>query len=143
MPGFLLPIGMPSRPPQFRPHGFVDRKMVRREADSRRGSARERGYNVRWEKARRTFLSRAPLCLGCEAVGRVEAAVIVDHVVPHGGDSARFWNTSLWQACCKWHHDVVKQRLEDRYVRGAIDAAALWLNSPTAIAMTKELRPAG
>jgi 5-methylcytosine-specific restriction protein A len=132
---------MPSRPPQFKPSGYVDRQSVRREADHRRGSARERGYNVRWEKARRTFLTRHPLCLGCEAVDRVEPAVIVDHVVPHGGDTNRFWDTSLWQGCCKWHHDVVKQRLEDRYSRGAVQAADLWLNSKAAVALTVVLTP--
>ncbi len=98
---------------------------------------------MRWEKARKTFLARSPLCLGCEAVGRVEPAVIVDHVVPHGGDSDRFWDTSRWQGCCKWHHDVVKQKLEDRYSRGALTPEALWLNSPAAIAATHAARPNG
>lgn len=134
---------MPSRPATFRPASQPDRAEQRRASDERRGSARDRGYNVRWEKARKTFLARAPLCLGCQAVGRVEAAAIVDHVVPHGGDSERFWDTGLWQGCCKWHHDVVKQRLEDRYARGALPASGLWLNSPEAVALTRDLRPEG
>jgi 5-methylcytosine-specific restriction endonuclease McrA len=132
---------MPSRPANFRPSNHVEPAERRRTEDKRRGSARQRGYNVRWEKARLTFLARAPLCLGCEAVDRVEPATIVDHVEPHGGDSDRFWDTAKWQGCCKWHHDVVKQRLEDRYTRGEIKPAALWLNSMTAVALTRSLRP--
>jgi 5-methylcytosine-specific restriction protein A len=132
---------MASRPPLFRPTARATRQEQSKVYDQRRGSARERGYNVRWEKARRTFLTRHPLCLGCEAVYRVEPAVIVDHVIPHGGDSNRFWDTSHWQGCCKWHHDVVKQRLEDRYSRGAVQAADLWLNSKAAIALTCALTP--
>lgn len=116
---------------------------MRKVYDQRRGSARERGYNTRWEKARRTFLARSPLCLGCEAVGRVEPAVLVDHVEPHGGDSDRFWDTSKWQGCCKWHHDVVKQRLEDRFARGGLAASDLRLDSLAAVALTRNLRPQG
>lgn len=133
---------MPTRPPSFRPSGQPSTAERRREHDERRGSARDRGYNVRWEKARATFLLRAPLCIGCEAVGRVEPAVVVDHVVPHEGDSARFWDTSHWQGCCRWHHNVVKQRLEERFARGELPADALWLSSPAAVALTRALRPA-
>ncbi|WP_336800814.1 HNH endonuclease [Kaistia sp. MMO-174] len=134
---------MAKRPSAFRPAHQPTRQEQSRQYDRRRGSARERGYNVRWEKARRTFLARAPLCLGCEAVGRVEPAIIVDHVIPHGGDSDRFWDTAMWQGCCKWHHDVVKQRLEDLFARGNIAAASLHLDSAEAIAMTRALRSNG
>lgn len=132
---------MAKRPAVFRPAHQPTRQQQARQYDRQRGSARERGYNVRWEKARRTFLARAPLCIGCEAIGTVEPAAIVDHVVPHGGDSERFWDTAMWQGCCKWHHDVVKQRLEDRYARRQIGEAELWLNSKAAIELTRTLRP--
>ncbi|WP_354553717.1 HNH endonuclease [Kaistia defluvii] len=131
---------MSKRPTVFRPSHLPTRVEQNRTYDRHRGSARERGYNVRWEKARRTFLMRSPLCVGCEAVGRIEPAVIVDHVEPHHGDSDRFWDTSKWQGCCKWHHDVVKQRLEDRFARGSLAAADLRLDSPAAIAVTLALR---
>lgn len=130
---------MPSRPGTFRPPAQPSRSEQRQAYDDRRGSARDRGYNVRWEKARKTFLARAPLCLGCEAVGRVEPAAVVDHVVPHEGDTARFWDTARWQGCCKWHHDAVKQALEQRWRRGQIGEAALWLSSPEAVALTRAL----
>ena len=31
---------------------------------------------------------------------KVTAATVVDHVIPHKGDKALFWDTSNWQAMC-------------------------------------------
>ena len=72
----------------------------------------QRGYGYRWQKARKTFLERNPLCAMCEAEGRVTPAGVVDHVRPHKGDQALFWDTSNWQALCAPCHDVHKQRDE-------------------------------
>ncbi|MBY5733514.1 MULTISPECIES: HNH endonuclease [Rhizobium] len=119
-------------PGTFRPKGAPSRKEQNREADDRRGSASKRGYNHRWSKARDTHLRRSPICIGCEAIGRTQAATVVDHVDPHHGDSAKFWDTSMWQSCCKWHHDSVKQQLEAMYAAGRIPLSELWLNSETA-----------
>ncbi len=66
--------------------------------------------------------------------------MLVDHVEPHKGDSAKFWNTSMWQSSCKWHHDVVKQRLELMFDRGQATVADLWLNSPVALKVAAKLR---
>ena len=53
-----------------------------------------------------------PLCVMCQADGRVEPATVVDHIKPHRGDSAMFWDRSNWQSLCKRHHDSDKQMLE-------------------------------
>jgi len=90
----------------------LDHRTRNREYDQRRGSARERGYNSRWEKARKTYLMRNPLCVMCQKEGRVTAATVVDHIRPHKGDSALFWDTDNWQSLCKPHHDRDKQREE-------------------------------
>lgn len=79
-----------------------------------RKSARARGYTRRWEKARATWLKAHPLCVYCERQGRVSAATVVDHVVPHKGDQMLFWDTSNWQSLCKTHHDATKQAEERR-----------------------------
>lgn len=42
----------------------------------------------------------------------------------------------MWQSCCKWHHDSVKQVLEGMYLRGRIPLADLWLTSATARELT-------
>ena len=77
-------------------------------ADARRG----RGYGRRWQAARLRHLAREPLCRYCAAQGRTRAATVVDHIAPHRGDSARFWDSSNWQSLCKPCHDGAKSRLE-------------------------------
>lgn len=68
--------------------------------DTRRGSAASRGYDHRWRLARANFLARHPLCAMCHAARRVVPATVVDHITPHRGDMAIFWDTSNWQALC-------------------------------------------
>jgi 5-methylcytosine-specific restriction endonuclease McrA len=126
-------------PPTYRPHGARDRMEVRRAADERRGSARERGYDARWERARTAYIAAHPLCIGCEAVGRVTRASVVDHIVPHQGDQRLFWDEANWQPCCSFHHDRVKQQLEARWRAAEIGVAALRLGSSEAAALTRML----
>ena len=68
------------------------------------------------------------------------AADLVDHVEPHKGDTIKFWDTSKWQSSCRWHHDVVKQRLELMWARGEITVMDLWLDSPVALRLAEQLR---
>jgi 5-methylcytosine-specific restriction endonuclease McrA len=37
---------------------------------------------------------------------------IVDHIIPHRGNLALFWDEENLQAVCKEYHDGEKQRLE-------------------------------
>jgi 5-methylcytosine-specific restriction protein A len=48
----------------------------------------------------------------CKAEGRTVPARVVDHVKPHRGDRALFWDERNWQPLCKRHHDSDKQREE-------------------------------
>jgi 5-methylcytosine-specific restriction protein A len=73
----------------------------------------------------------------------VAATQATDHVIPPKGDMVLFWDADNWQPACGWHHDVVKQRLELAYGRGDIDASALRLDSPQAVALSLELIEAG
>lgn len=77
-----------------------------------RKSARDRGYTHAWEKARARFLHLHPTCSMCAAAGRLTPATVVDHVVPHKGDPAKFWSEDNWQSLCKLHHDSTKRRVE-------------------------------
>jgi len=72
----------------------------------------QRGYGYKWQKARETYLRSHPLCVYCEREGRVTAATVVDHKVPHRGDQELFWCQDNWQSMCKPHHDGQKQREE-------------------------------
>ena len=77
-------------------------------------STKEKGYNHRWQLVRKAYLHSHPLCVLCQAVGRLTPATVVDHIVPHRGDPILFWDESNWQALCKSCHDH-KTMTEDRY----------------------------
>ena len=77
-----------------------------------RTSSAKRGYNARWQKARATYLRSHPMCVMHEARGLLVAAEVVDHIVPHKGDSNLFWDQTNWQSLCKHCHDSHKQALE-------------------------------
>lgn len=84
----------------------------RRHEQQARGSSAERGYGRVWRLQAKAFLAEFPLCgmrpeglppvmSVCYLAGRVTAAEQVDHVVPHRGDQALFWNRRNWQALCR------------------------------------------
>lgn len=99
----------------------LHRKARHRQVDQQRGSASERGYDSKWQKARAGFLRKHPLC-GCEECKQRMVplpATVVDHIRPHGlkaaidsGDQARidearrlFWDSSNWMPMAKVCHD--------------------------------------
>lgn len=86
-----------------------------------RDSAYERGYSSRWQKVRKRFLAKYPLCAECERTGKLTPATVVDHIKPHRGDKALFWDENNWQPLCKKCHDrktrTVDQHQEYRYVK--------------------------
>jgi 5-methylcytosine-specific restriction enzyme A len=96
---------MPWKATVHRPAGAKPASEIKRELDRQRPSAAQRGYDNRWRKARARYLAGHPLCASCLAQGRLTAATVVDHVVPHGGDRQRFWDCDNWQALCKACHD--------------------------------------
>lgn len=75
-------------------------------------SSTQRGYGYKWQQYRLEFLKLNPLCAYCQKDGVVTEATVVDHVVPHRGNDALFWNTKNHQALCKLCHDKVKQKEE-------------------------------
>ncbi len=88
--------------------------------DDKRKTA-ERGYGGRWQKARETYLKRHPLCFFCEQKGIITAATVVDHKIPHKGDTTLFWDTNNWQPLCKTCHDSTKKIMENRGVKLGAD----------------------
>ena len=79
-----------------------------------RAKTAERGYGARWQRYRKHYLADHPLCVYCKRQGRLTPATVVDHIVPHKGDQALFWNASNHQALCKQHHDSAKAAEEAR-----------------------------
>lgn len=107
---------MPKRPGTHKPNRPVTRRHATRVPGSWRSgkTTAQRGYGGRWQRLRLRFLKRNPLCTRCQALGLVVEATVVDHIVPHEGDSARFWDESNWQALCKPCHDSWKKQQENR-----------------------------
>lgn len=112
---------MPMRAPSIRSCGCVlapgercqhsiqrDRERKARH-DQQRPSARQRGYDSKWEKEAKAYLAAHPLCVMCGAPSRV-----VDHKTPHRGDRRLFWSRSNWQPLCTPCHSSRKQREERR-----------------------------
>lgn len=74
-------------------------------------------YNTKaWHRLRAIRLRDEPVCRMCAQQGRVTAATIVDHIKPHKGDDALFFDYDNTQALCKTHHDSAKQKAEKRGV---------------------------
>jgi 5-methylcytosine-specific restriction enzyme A len=84
---------MPMRAPMHRPPGY-------KPSDAMRPSAAKRGYGAKWQQARAGFLVHHPRCVLC-----LRAATRVDHIEPHRGDMAKFWDKSNWQPLCEHCHN--------------------------------------
>ncbi len=80
-------------------------KPAARVDQDRRGTAAQRGYGSRWRKRAKQYLRANPLCRGCEELGKVTLATLVDHIIPHGGDGKLFWDQDNWQPLCQTCHN--------------------------------------
>ena len=74
-------------------------------ADRMRGGAAARGYDNKWNRARKLYLQKHPLCTECQKEGRLTPATVVDHIIPHRGDEKLFWDEQNWQPLCARCHD--------------------------------------
>ena len=86
-------------------------------------SSNDRGYGYKWQQARLHYLALNPLCVYCRNEGRVTAANVVNHKIPHCGDQELFWDELNWESLCKKHHDSDAQMAEKSgRVRAKFDA---------------------
>ena len=87
--------------------------------DDQRGSARRRGYDVRWEKVRAMHLRAEPLCRICAAQGRVTVATLVDHVQPIADGGERLDDDNLQSLCARCHAKKTAEDVRKRKQTGA------------------------
>lgn len=132
---------MPTMPGTFRAPNAPSRVERSQAYERSRGSARQRGYSTKWDKASKAYLSRRPICPACQAADVLTASEVTDHIIPHKGDKALFWSRENWQPCCRWHHDVVKQALEREFEHGRVKVSDLHLTSARALSVAARLRP--
>lgn len=122
---------MPQAPSTFRPTWLPDRASLPRYSlhqQERRGSARERGYDTRWQNARAGWFKVHPLCVCCQANGVVHPAKVLDHIRPHKQDKALFWDSDNWQGLCEWCDKNIKRTIENDWLKGQAAAADLRLD---------------
>lgn len=104
---------MPTAPPIHRPFG--KRKMIARARRDDAGArlTRKVHNSARWRyQVQPMHLRRSPLCVLCEAEGRVEAAVHVDHIVPIRDGGAPFDPANLRSLCLR-HHSAETRRWQN------------------------------
>ena len=69
-----------------------------------RPSAYQRGYDGRWQRARKRFLAANPFCVECRKRNLFVLATDVDHIIPHKGSKILFWSEDNWQPLCHACH---------------------------------------
>ena len=82
----------------------------RRDADKKRGTAVERGYDYRWQQIRKQVLKTEPLCRECIKQNKVVAATEVHHI---DGDVRNMdWN-NLSPLCHDCHSRITAKAHRD------------------------------
>lgn len=107
--GALRPCRMPACPELVERGYCPAHQQAAQVADQRRrGTAAERGYGARWQRARAVFLSANPLCRPCskKTPPQITPATVVDHVTDHKGDQVLFWDEKNWQPSCEPCHNA-------------------------------------
>jgi 5-methylcytosine-specific restriction endonuclease McrA len=68
--------------------------------------------SARWKALRELRLGEEPLCRFCMARKKIVPASVVDHVKPHKGDDALFFDFNNTQSLCASCHNSAKQSEE-------------------------------
>ena len=80
-------------------------RVERIKYDKERGTSASRGYGSRWTKYSLQYRKANPLCVMCEAKGKLTIAQCVDHITPVSGpDDPEFYNPKNHQGLCHSHH---------------------------------------
>lgn len=89
------------------PGPYCDGCLEKGAGKETRHNSTQRGYGYRWQKARAAYLRAHPIAVDWYGThqGRVYAAEVVDHIVPHRGDMVLFWDSTNWQGLTKADHD--------------------------------------
>lgn len=126
--GLLLVWGMSSKPRlkaiPARIGAMPSRLKVQSHAGPERDKVRATSVpwrqwykTARWQKLRlRVFARDLFTCQwpGCGCVAGETSQLVCDHVHPHRGDEALFWDEDNLQTLCKPCHDSAKQAAERR-----------------------------
>lgn len=67
-----------------------------------------------WKAIRAKRLYKEPFCRTCTLLNKQTRAWIVDHVIPHKGDTKLFYDYANTQSLCETCHNSLKQSEEVR-----------------------------
>ena len=82
-------------------------------------------YDFKWEKYRKRFLKENPLCYSCGLPSNV-----VDHLVPHKGDSHLFTKLDNHIPLCEKCHNYVTTKFDRFYSpKTGIQGKLKWLHA--------------
>jgi len=99
-PGCGAVLAKPGYCPAHRGAVHRDYGRARRSFDSELGFYQSKN----WREVRAVLLRDQPLCVRCEAAGRLVAAKVVDHIVPIKEGGARFGRSNLQPLCVACHN---------------------------------------
>ena len=76
------------------------------EYNRSRVGATKAGYGIDWQRARRAYLSKNPLCEMCKTRGKIVPAILVHHVkeISQGGD--RLSEDNMMALCNDCHEKI-------------------------------------
>lgn len=102
---------MPTRPPRAYPGG---QRPTPRPRISRPSPHAALYATPEWKAASKAFRTLYPRCCCTLHQGKPDApkSECVDHVTPHHGDPAKFWNRSNWRAMA-WRCHAAKTNSQD------------------------------
>ena len=115
--------------------GYCESCQAKGKGRDTRPSASKRLYGVAWRKASKAWLQHHPLCSGARNAQGVQltehgdlvvAATCVDHIKPHRGDTALFWDSDNWQGLCSGCHGIKTSTEDGGFGRGAAVPRARW-----------------
>lgn len=69
-----------------------------------------------WRSFRKNYFQRYPNCVDCKAEGRIEAAVVLDHIHQRSKGGSDFPDDSGLRGLCV-HHDAIRQREQSKEER--------------------------
>jgi 5-methylcytosine-specific restriction protein A len=93
----------------------------RKDSDSRRPNATQRGYDTRWSAFSKRYLRDHPMC-ECDECGRLpewqrQEATDVDHIDGRGPNGPRGYDATNCQALSKAHHSRKTAREDGAFGR--------------------------
>ena len=91
--------------------GRCDKHKTKEDSPKRKVRDHHALYGTsQWQRMRQQVLARNPLCCRCQSYGYTEAAIDVDHIVAHDGDTSLFYDMRNLQGLCKRCHSWKTQR---------------------------------